>query len=101
MSNPTIIGVTVSVDVSDKSYGTGNSSFMNVQGRYPDPGVPLADVLIDGLDMFLAAWKSLLAGRYATGVVTGAEFKKQLGEAEAKFAKVHKFLQKESEPSVE
>lgn len=99
MNTPVITGLTVSVDVSDKNYGTGPASFMNLQGRYPDPAT-LDQVLVDGLDMYFAAFKSLLASRYATGVIAGPEFKKTLEAAEIKLAKVRTFLLKEQEPEV-
>jgi hypothetical protein len=99
MGKPEIIGITVSVSLADKTYGTGSESFFSVQGKYPDPAV-LKDLLLDGLDMYFAAWESLLASRYATGLSTAAEFKKAVEDAKIRLAKVRGFLQKE-QPSVE
>lgn len=91
---PEIVGITVSVNLADKTYGSGSESFMNVQGRYPDPAV-LKDVLIDGLEMYVSAWESLLASRYATGLSTAEEFKKAVADAKVRLEKVRNFLQKE------
>lgn len=94
MSKPVITGITVSLDIANKEFGNGSASFMNVQGKYPDPAT-LDDVLIDGLDMYFAAFRSLLASRYATGLLSGPDFKDVGAKAEAKYAKIRAFLVKE------
>lgn len=94
MAKLEIVGVTVSVDISDKNYGNGTQSFMNIQGRYPDPAT-LDDALTDGLEMYFASWESLLASRYATGSMAGPDFKKAIEEAKIKVQKVRNFLAKE------
>ena len=93
MSKPEIVGVTVSLDISEKSYGNGSQSFMNIQGRYPNPAI-LEEVIEDGLNMYFAAWQSLLASRYATGVMLGPEFKKAIEDGKIRLEKVRKFLGK-------
>lgn len=97
MSKPDIVGVTVSVDISDKSYGNGKQSFMNIQGRYPNPAL-LEDVLVDGLSMYFAAWESLMAARYAIGDMKASELKQALDEAKERLARVRKFLLKDVQP---
>lgn len=94
MAKPEIVGITVSVDISDKNYGNGTQSFLNLQGRYPDPAA-LKEVMTDGLDMYFAAWESLLASRYATGSMPGPDFKKAVDEAKVKLEKVRNFLARE------
>lgn len=96
MSKPVITGITVSLDIANKEFGNGSSSFMNIQGKYPDPAT-LDNVLIDGLDMYFAAFKSLLASRYATGLLSGPDFKDTGTKAEAKYQKIRTFLLKEQE----
>ena len=93
MSKPEIVGITVSIEVSNKNYGNGTASFMNLQGKYPDPAT-LDDVLVDGLEMYFSAWRSLLAGRYATGEMTGKELKLAVDEALPKLDKIRSFLLK-------
>ena len=94
MSKPEIVGITVSIEISKKDYGNGTASFMNVQGKYPDPAT-LDDVLVDGLEMYFSAWRSLLGGRYATGEMTGKELKLAVDEALPKLDKIRSFLLKQ------
>src|SRR5208337_2537562 len=95
MSKPEIVGITVSVEFGfEGDYGKGTKSFANIQGRYPDPAV-LKEVITDGLSMYFAAWESLLASRYATGVMLGPEFKKALEDGKIRLAKVRSFLAKD------
>lgn len=92
---PIITGVTVSVDVGDKEYGNGQSSFMNIQGRYPDAGQPIEeiiDVVTDGLDMYFAAWRTLLAGRFAVGKITSEEFRDTLAAVSLRIDRIQKYL---------
>lgn len=92
---PFITGVTVSVEVGDKEYGNGTSSFMNIQARYPNEGAPLEeveDVIDHGLDMYFAAWRALLASRCATGIISGSDYKEQLGKVTSRFEKVRNIL---------
>lgn len=92
---PIISGVTVSVDVGDKEYGNGQSCFMNMQGRYPEPGQPLdeiIDVVVDGLDMYFAAWRTLLASRWATGKINSEEFKETLAAVTIRIEKARRYL---------
>jgi len=99
MSKPIVHGVTVSVDFGDKEFGNGSNSYMNIQARYPDPGKPvseLGDVVVQGLDLYFAAWKTMLSSRYATGVISGPDFKAALEAAEKKLAKVRAYLAKEA-----
>jgi len=94
---PFITGLTVSVDVGDKEYGNGQSCFMNIQGRYPEPGQPmdeLVDVVVDGLDMYFAAWRTILAGRYSSGQLSGTEFKEVLAATTTRVEKIRKYLRK-------
>lgn len=91
-----ISGITISVDIGDKEYGKGQNAFMNLQGKYPD-GVSieeLEDVMEDGLDMYFAAWRTLLAGRYTSGQLTGIEFKEVLAASALRVDKIRKYLRK-------
>jgi hypothetical protein len=95
MSKPAIHGITISVEVGDKEYGNGQSAYMNLQARYPETGKPieeLGDTVVDGLDLYFAAWKSILAGRSATGIIKGPEFKTQLETVTTRVNKVREFL---------
>jgi hypothetical protein len=93
-----VVGITVSVDFGDKEYGKGLGSFMNVSAKVPDPdGIPLEqldDVISNGLDLYFAAWKTLLGTRFATGVIDAATFKQTLQNSELRLDKVRKYLRK-------
>jgi hypothetical protein len=91
---PMIAGLTISIDIGDKEYGKGQSCFMNLQGKYPEPGQPLdelMDVVDDGLEMYFAAWKTLLAGRFATGQITKDQFN-NLATVARRVKKIQEFL---------
>ena len=96
-TKPVISAVTVSVDFGDKEYGNGSNSFMNISARYPEPGVQLedlGDVIDQGLDMYFAAWETMLSARYATGILAGNDYKTYLEEATKRIAKARKHLRK-------
>ena len=96
MNKPVVTGITVSVNIGEKNYGTGSESFLSLQGKYPDPGAVLDTTIEDGLDMYFQAWKSLIAGKYATGTLGGTEFKDMLAKAEIRLNKVRHFLKEEA-----
>jgi hypothetical protein len=98
MSKPEITGVTVSVEFGfEQDFGRGTKSFASVQSKYPETTTidELGDVMSDGLDLYLAAWKTLLAARFGTGVIGGTEFKETLNAATIRIDKVRKFLKPE------
>lgn len=97
MRKPTIQGITLSVDISDKDYGNGTKAFTSIQAKYPDEGKPmeeLGDVLLDGVDLYLTAWSTLLAGRFSTGKITSEEFKDTLNKVTLRVDKTKKYLSK-------
>jgi hypothetical protein len=96
MSKAGVTGVTVSVEFGDTSYGAGSKSFTNLQAKFPEPTEELDDVVDQGLDLYFAAWKTLLAGRWATGVIDTETFKAQLAATTEKIEKARKFLRKKA-----
>jgi hypothetical protein len=93
---PTITGITISLEMGyEQEYAKGTKSFISLQGKYPDPA-SLDQVLLDGLDMYFAAFQSLLSSRAATGVIGGAEFKETLKITESRLVKVKKILAAEN-----
>ena len=92
---PVITGLTVSVDIGDKEYGNGQSCFMNIQGRYPEPGQPMEeiiDVVVDGLDMYFAAWRTLFASRFATGKISKDDFKETFAAVSSRIEATRRYL---------
>jgi hypothetical protein len=91
-----IESVTVSVTLCDKDYGKGSDSFFSLKGNFPD-GLPISqlDQTMDkGLDMYFAAWKTLLASRYVSGVIDGKQFKDTLAAAETRIDRIRKYIVK-------
>ena len=94
---PVIQGITISVDVGDKNFGNGQGSFMNLQAKYGDPGKPfeeLTDVVAAGLDLYFTAWKTILAGRFATGKIETEEFKSILTAVTTRVEATQRYLRK-------
>jgi hypothetical protein len=100
MSDFVVQTVTISLEVSDKEYGNGTSRFINLKGRYQEGGIPLeeiAEVMDDSLDMFLAAWKSLLAAKFSQGIIAGAALKEKIDNAITQTAKVKAYLRRKED----
>ncbi len=97
MSNkPQVTGVTVSVEFGDTVYGTGSKSFTNLQAKFPEPTDELDDVVDKGLDLYFAAWKTLLAGRMATGVIDADTFRAQFNATSERIERVRKFIRRKA-----
>lgn len=97
-----ITSVTVSLEVADKSYGDGSGRFVTLTAKTPDgtAGVPLEklnDVLLQSLDMHLVAYQSLMAQRFAAGVIKSDELNKCLTLMPRRLQKVRDFLAHTSE----
>jgi hypothetical protein len=100
MTKPTVTQISLSVDLGDKTYGSGSSSFCSLQARYPDGGVPLdaiSDVLDASLDLHLACWQVLMSGRYATGIIPATEYTEAIKKAAVRIEQVRKFLRKQED----
>jgi hypothetical protein len=100
MTKPTITQISLSVDVGDKHYGSGSSSFCSLQAKYPDGGVPLdeiSDVVDASMDLFLACWEVLTSGRYATGIIPAAEYTEAMKKVAVRIEQVRKFLRKQED----
>jgi hypothetical protein len=96
MGNLIIQSVTISIELADKEYGNGIGRFLNLKGSYQD-GVTLegvGSVIEDSLDMFLAAWKSLLCSKFAHGCMGGKDLKAKFEDAVAKTEKVKSYLRR-------
>jgi hypothetical protein len=76
-----ISAITVSVEIADKTYGSGESLFMSVGSRLPEstPGLPLTadEAIDDGIDKYLVAWQTLLQAALAEGRISQGDYKRQ------------------------
>ena len=90
--------VTVSVELSEKPYGTGESRFVSLRGQYPGMGVAHEDIeskiIPDSLDMFMTAWKSLLSAKFVEGDLTGDQLKESLAKAMKKTDSIKAYLKR-------
>lgn len=90
-----ITSFTVSLEVSNSEYGTGQKNFVSFRAEAsgPEEGVSMDDALEQSLDMHLKAWDSILQARHAAMVLTGKEFTDMTTKARDRIAKTRKFLQ--------
>lgn len=66
-----ISNLTVSVEIADKEYGNGNSGYTSISGYVDDAKLDQIDDVIDaGLDLFVAAWQTIIAGKVATKLLS-------------------------------
>lgn len=94
---PKLTGITVSLSFGDKTYGNGSESFMNASAKWGDVADPtLEDAVDQGLDLYLLTWKTLLAGRMATGVIDADTFRTQFTATSERIEKVRKFLRRKA-----
>lgn len=90
-----ITGITISAEFADKEYGKGSGNFMNISAKAPEQGIPLEgidEVIDNGLDLYFAAWKTLLGTRFATGIINAQAFKQTLADSQKRLDMVRKFL---------
>lgn len=94
-----ITGITISAEFSDKEYGNGSGNFMNISAKAPDlPLDQINEVISDGLDLYFAAWSTLLGTRFATGIIPAAEFKQRMADTQQRIEMVRKYLRKGATP---
>ena len=93
-----VTGVTVSVEIADKSYGAGQTDFMAVSSKLPEgtPGLPwdMEMVIGDGLDKYLAAWQTLLQAALASGRIEQGDYEEQTRRFLARVGKVRNLYKK-------
>jgi len=90
-----IRNLTVSVEVSDKEYGNGDSGYTSISGHVDDANLDQIDDVIDaGLSLFLAGWQTVIAGKVATKMLsmTGQEFKDTVAAIQKRVTKVRGLL---------
>lgn len=76
-----VSSVSVSVELADMNYGSGEKNFMSISSKIPDgaEGLPLdmETVMGDGLDKYFAAWQTLLQAALASGRISQTTYVKQ------------------------
>jgi hypothetical protein len=104
MSSPVIKEITVSVSIADKEYGNGTEAFKCLKADYPAPVSleKIDDLICDGLDLYLAAWSTLLAGRLATGIIKDVEeFRRTLSGTRERVERIRKYMRNHPQGATE
>lgn len=99
-----IRSITVSMEISDKEYGNGNSGYASLSASIDDGNVErMADVVDAGIEMFVAAWETVLGGKVAAKVLSmkGEEFTVAVGSVRKRMSRVKALLRdaRSSEPA--
>jgi hypothetical protein len=90
-----IRSITVSMEISDKEYGNGNSGYASLSASLDDGNVErMADVVDAGIDLFVAAWQNVIGGKVATKMLgMGAqELQDVVGKIRNRLVKVRELL---------
>src|SRR5690349_1370003 len=90
-----IRSISVSLELSDKNYGTGMAHYANVQAHVDDAGLEhINDVVDAGLMLYVTAWRTLMAGQLVTklGTMTGNEVREIMGKINSRIGKVQALL---------
>ena len=90
-----IKSISVSLELADKTYGTGLSNYANIQAYVDDASLDrINDVIDAGLMLYVAAWRTLMAGQLVTklGRMTGNEVREVMGKINSRLGKVKALL---------
>lgn len=90
-----IKSISVSLELSDKNYGSGTAHYANVQAHVDDASLDqINDVIDAGLMLYVGAWRTLMAGQLVTklGTMTGNEVREIMGRINSRIDKVKALL---------
>lgn len=90
-----IKSISVSLELADKTYGTGLSNYANIQAYVDDASLDqINDVIDAGLMLYVAAWRTVMAGQLVTmlGTMKGIEVREVMGKVNSRLAKVKALL---------
>jgi hypothetical protein len=90
-----IKSISISLELSDKTYGSGMAHYANVQAYVDDAGLEhINDVVDAGLMLYVTAWRTLMAGQLVTklGTMTGNEVREIMGKINSRIGKVQALL---------
>jgi len=93
--NYRVKSISVSLELSNKDYGKGAAHYSNIQAYVDDAGLDqINDVIDAGLMLYVAAWRTLMAGQLVTklGVMTGNEVREIMGKINSRLGKVKSLL---------
>ena len=87
--------LTVSVEISDKQYGDGNTGYSSITAYVDDASLEHIENVIDaGLNLFVAAWENVIGGKVATKMLgMGAqELRDSVASIQRRATKVRELL---------
>ncbi len=90
-----IKSISVSLELADKNYGSGTAHYANVEAYVDDAALEqINDVIDAGLTLYVAAWRTLMAGQLVTklGTMTGNEVREIMGKINSRIGKVQALL---------
>ena len=90
-----ITNLTVSVEVASKEYGNGDSGYVSISAYVDDCKFDQINSAIDaGLDMFLAAWETIVAGKVSTKLLamSAQELRDTVAAIQKRVARVRTLL---------
>ena len=90
-----INSISVSLELADKNYGSGMAHHANVQAFVDDASLDqINDVIDAGLMLYVAAWRTLMAGQLVTklGAMSGNEVREIMGKINSRLGKVKALL---------
>jgi hypothetical protein len=98
-----ITAFTVSLEVANGDYGTGQKNFVSfrAEAKGPEEGVTIDEALEQSLDMHLRAWESVLQARHAEQVLSGKDFSDMTSKARVRIEKTRQFLKQLDDRSTE
>ena len=90
-----IKSISVSIEIADKEYGSGNSGYANIQANIDDAAIEqIADVIDAGLALYVAGWEIILGGKLAVKLnsLTPSETRDALTNVRQRLVKVQAML---------
>ena len=86
-----IKSISVSLELADKNYGTGMANYTNIQACVDDASLDqINDVVDAGLMLYVAAWRTLIAGQLVTnlGTMGPHDVREVMGKINSRLGKV-------------
>jgi len=89
-----ITALVVSLEISDKVYGTGSTHFVSIRAESDDSTEPLGieDALNQSLDMHLRCFESALSAKLSSGTISAADYEAGIRKYVARLKKARRHL---------
>lgn len=96
-ANPSyrIKSLSVSLELADKNYGSGMANYASIEAHVDDASLDqINDVIDAGLVLYVAAWRTLMAGQLATqlGTMTTNETREIIAKVNSRLNKTKTLL---------